>query len=540
MSFQSTYAEFRRKRYFQVPKSKIVLGPWNEGINLTMDSNRLRPNELQECINYIIKPDGRLVTRPPVTGYGTSKGLPGGSFIIGQGSTGLFRSGTLTNAPVASYDDGTNVKMVIYSSASDTWGAYGASLPTNFPMSQIILYNFTPYVAASDNTNALEKLYIGGGININTLTNIGAFSTAVTGALGSGTFIQNKKMVVFKDRMLAVGDGIVLWSKATDPTIWAAPDGGYVKFNGSASAGCLVYQDSLYIFGDQGIWRFTWTSDPSIDGVFENVSTTPILGSLLYNNEIFVNTPLGVFKYINGIFVEISQKISIDYQNRISAITGNNQPYLVNFNHLLFVGPFVVTGGTQYYVLDLKIGTWTIWQFNSTVPGPSGGPYQGLTGVSGSGYNEGIKKYWWTNNGKAYSIPADALLGKTTYPNYDKSDTGSNFWIGQKFTTAEIDLGDDLSWKRIFKSLVDAAYFAVTFTSGNSKYNYILDGVSISLTPPQAGKLAWGKSYRAKKFAFQYDSLTGTVIGTGTTPGPELTSVDRIIIEVASSKEVNA
>src|SRR4051812_22256156 len=98
-----TVASFRNERFFNRPKTELVLGPFRGGINKTKDPNFLSPYEMQECINYIVKPDGRLVGRPPVTLHNSTQGLsaisPANAVLLGSSYlTSVFGRGIPASA----------------------------------------------------------------------------------------------------------------------------------------------------------------------------------------------------------------------------------------------------------------------------------------------------------------------------------------------------------------------------------------------------------------------------------------------------------
>jgi hypothetical protein len=529
----STVSQFRDARFYGTGKTKITLGPFTGGINKSKDPNFLLPNELQECVNYIIRPNGRLVGRPPVKAYGTPQGLPAGFnvSIVGIGAGGNFRAGTAFNGPLVF--DYQNLRFWLYNVLTDTWQITYAALPgTIDTIINVASYIFASYALAWDSLNSTNKLLL-----LNPMTNISAFTTLYGTIPGLGSALVNGNLLFHKDRAVVVADRLIMWSKATDPAVWAVPDGGYVKFSGDATGGSFVFQDAIYIVGDSGIWRYTWVSDPSIDESLEHIFTESVFSSVVYNNEIYIATAKGIFKYLNGYLVEISEAISPDWINKVKALTGSSQPAISILEDFLLAGPFGTT--TQfYYVYNFKTQIWTSWQFGSgsnVVRGPF--PLTGPITSAGTSYNIGVKKWLWSANGVPYSLPADGLTGGAVYGGYDSNAAGNNFWMGFKFTTAEIDLGDGLRWKRVFRSLIDGIYNAVTFTVGTSKINMLADSVATVLSPPDSGKLSWGKSFRAKRIALQYDS-TGNTIGTGTTPTVELNNVDRVQVYIRAAEEV--
>ena len=530
----SVYSEFRGSRWYRVPKTKLVLGPFTGGINKTTDPTRLAANELQECINYIINPDGRLVGRPHVTS--PMAGLVGFQNLIGQSINMTIIPGTHTRTttvvPVGVGDNGTNLLIYRYNVATNNWTTiFGTGFPTGFSATQMFSYNNVSYFMVYDSSASTDKLYKSTG---SAPTRVAAFDTLVTSALGAGAPVWNKQAFIIKDRMVVAGDGIILWSKATDPTVWAVPDGGYVKYPGDASGSVVLYRDALYIFGTDGAWRFTWTTDPSIDGVLEQVSTAPFLGSVVFNEELYVATTIGLYKFNNGYLVELSQKIALDYERRVSAAGSSAAAQLTLLDHYLLVGPFVdVANYESYYVYDLKLGVWFNWQFKSSagIHGPQPNIF-----VQGLGTTNGILKYVWSSTSSVYFTDINEVITRTTPVGYDVDTNGNSVWIGYKLVTALVNLGSGVSFKRIFRSLLEATFNAVAFSSGSSTISLLIDNTVNNLVV-ENNLLSWGKSYRGIKAGFSYDS-TGANVAVGSTPAVELTDIDRIHMYVAASREV--
>lgn len=555
----SLTSQFRNSHWYGVGKSEIALGPWTGGLNLIEDTRYLKPNELKECINFIIKPSGRLIPRPNVTK--NYVGLPSSLAYIkllgAVDTTVSSDTGVPKTIPIVLTDDGTNARLWQWNDSLSQWAeAFGTAttpVPGTAPrFRKMHVYNNLYYFVGTFGTaDPVLRLSKSTGFT-SSPTNVVDFATLVgVSSISVGTLWAGSEIV--KDRLVVIAsNGTILWSKATDFDTWSAPNGGYVKIN-NAVLGAVLYNDAIYVVGENGVWRFSWVTDPSIDGQLEQLLSTGVFGIAAANSELYVATEMGVFTFNNGYLSELSQKIKPAYIADVNSVPQEMYARgLTLLDNYLLVGPFQNRGSdrgsgntSKYYVLDTTTGVWVTWEFNDThsLPGPVGNQEPTISGLLGS---IGGNKYFFdgSSNSIAYSgvgyINIDALHGNATPNALDTTDTNS-YYIWQKFTTAELDFGQNSRFKRFFKGILEAAYNSIVVAGyAGATFNMLIDGVALALTPPDIGKLAFGKSFRFKRIAFQYTNLalpTGAQAAI-TSKSFEVTDIDKIYFYVSTSREV--
>lgn len=92
------------------------------------------------------------------------------------------------------------------------------------------------------------------------------FTVAVDnhGMFGVQSF-EFKKFFWFKDRLWIITNRGVYFSKATDPTNFTAPDGGFFKFPDDLVKDAVAHHDRIYVMGADDLSYITYTSDPNAD-----------------------------------------------------------------------------------------------------------------------------------------------------------------------------------------------------------------------------------------------------------------------------------
>lgn len=71
---------------------------------------------------------------------------------------------------------------------------------------------------------------------------------------------------VFKDRLFITTSSFVYFSKATDPSVWVDPFGGFIGFESKGLIKqCVALKDTMYVLMDSSIYLVTFSIDPNED-----------------------------------------------------------------------------------------------------------------------------------------------------------------------------------------------------------------------------------------------------------------------------------
>jgi hypothetical protein len=503
----SSVGAFRNARFYSTGKTKIPLGPFSGGLNTFPDPSQIGENELQECVNYLIKPGGILTYRPQLN---VDRGMPITNANTVYDVVGLDHFGR----PVIARQDTATGLITHFSWNYGTptlWTQHHTPVAftgsSNPGWRRFLFYNGIFYYLADKGMKSTTTW--GSAIGLTD-------RPALTVALGTNSAVE---AFILKDRMVVVTAKRILWSKATDPTVWAAPDGGFVinpqsRWN---QMDAVIFNDTVYVFALEGIWRFSWTSDPSIDGVFEQISNTPARGAVVRENRLFFFNKEGVYELVNGFETEISAKIRDFYRS-----VYNDS---MSFNLLadkLVLGQFSYLGQSSFvHIFDLILNVWYTWKgaIGPTADRAVTFPVSQMI----IPYAQGSYFVWaGTSNNVSVLVYMDAsqLLGEANLSPYDNTLLASEY-MGFRLTTKDVALNVDDRFKRLFgveiENLGRGLDSAVSGTmTGPLQFKMYLDRSNVaaaSIGPPLAdttykGRVALGKSFRCKRLQLQLDSLS--------------------------------
>lgn len=559
-----------RRAYF--PKYKINQGPFSGGLNTVEDPTSLGENELQECVNFVAKPDGVLYGRAPV-GISTV-GLPtitGNMYVTALGSVIQRTTGDLI--PIIAITDLT--------SGTDFYRWTGTTWVTAFAH-----HAQTEGTSPTGSTGVFTKIWLYNNVYYLLTTSAGIYSTTGLGTaltyIGpqtiNGKTVAGVDGAILKNRLIISDGENLFWSKATDPTNWVAtggaPPAGVLLTNssdGDQIRSIIVFQDDLWVMKNNGVYRWSWSTDPNLDGTYEQISTDGAFDCAVYNSDLYIINGNGVYKLVSSFFTEVSAKIrstfrtassQLDYNGVFSNTTLLNKIGLFKIGSYLMCGPFNTLSiprpgdpdvddfvGNSYYILDLDTGVWVEWQFSAySTTNPVSGPVQDVMPFSQNN-PAAPDSYLWIGASKLgvgsflfpyltqpYSINAAQLEG--TNVGQDKGTLGSS-WIGGRLKLGSISLGDATAWKRVFTSTLDAVWTSNTlFSAGASTLGYVIDGVvSTVRATVSAQRLNFGKAFRCKSYAMYYDSITSVAVGVNTNQLAELTDINAFFSWVQISRK---
>lgn len=337
-------------------KEEIGYGPWPGGMNLRDDPEFIQESQLATIYNFEVSDEGRLIPRPatryldnldPTLAEFTPAGYLIGSALSSNG-----------NDITATFKDPNSLQFLYTTdptTAFSTTTFTGLSVQAGFY--EILNYNNFAYYMNQIGPDSFRVA-------------LGAHSGAVTllpnvpnSGIGPSSVIG--KAFIFKDRLWVANGNRVNYSKVTDPTIFAAPDGGFFDVgpgDGDNINAIVVSNDTIYIFKETAVWAFRYSTDPGTDGYLQIVSEGKgASNAVVHENSIYTVDHKSVYQFVNGQFQDIGRVLNISPSgNYVQSSIG------VWKNRLL-----VSTGG-DFYVLNLNNGAWSIWSITTfSGQGPS-------------------------------------------------------------------------------------------------------------------------------------------------------------------------
>lgn len=267
--------------------------------------------------------------------------------------------------------------------------------------------------------------------------------------------------VVFRDRLFIVNQTTsrVYYSKATDFTIWAAPDGGF--FDVSPNDGSLITSiafdlNNLYIFKDNSTWVFSFSTDPGSDGFLRKIFDWGAYDAIYYEGTIYAVNSNGLFRIKGTTFELLSHVI---------AINPTPNTFLAVLENLLLVADNSSTG-ILTAVFNTRTGTWTYYD---------NGLFDSATGkhslvVSNGIYSYTLFSYWRT-------VGANQSTGVRVATTRNDKQQGSSFRIPLDIITGSPQLYTKpkhilqtkrvtLAPDRLFKVLYPKAQWRYYFVTG--------------------------------------------------------------------------
>lgn len=104
------------------------------------------------------------------------------------------------------------------------------------------------------------------------LTYAGLTTVEILSFTSNNPIYDFKGFFIHKERLwITLGSGMY-FSKATDPSIFAAPDGGFFLFPETQINHAVGHKDSIYVFCDESIYSINYEGDPNVDASSRKVS----------------------------------------------------------------------------------------------------------------------------------------------------------------------------------------------------------------------------------------------------------------------------
>jgi hypothetical protein len=337
------------------------IGPWPGGVNLRdadLAPEQMPATQLQFLLNLDVESSGVLRPRLGCRFAGStamyaiiSGGAGGPAFSL----LGTFDSSAASLALVSVYTGTTaNTSSFFYSSKPDStvtgdWTAMpGGTLTGRF--STTVQYQGFLYLVPDA---AAGGVAASGRRRADPTT--GAWSAVAAIPQGdTGTMLRERMFVVDQ------AANRVYYSKATDPTTWAAPDGGSFDVNpgdGQRIQAVAVVNSQLYIFKRSRTYLFTFTADPALDGQLTLISDQ--LGAddaTTWENGIICVNQSGVYRLLNNYFSRMDELAPAGpFGNNLATL----RPQVVLENDNLIVRTRLVSGFT-HLAMNLRTNAWSV------------------------------------------------------------------------------------------------------------------------------------------------------------------------------------
>ena len=460
-------------------KSRVPVGPFPRGIYHTTDPASVPSGYILDGLNCYAEADGLIKQRPGIYAVSDTEDFFGPTNTTG---TSVNVLGEFRYETDIVYDIVTEEQNVFFckNAASDAnKGVFYTSNGRTFTDTLLTAFTGNGFVTMQSYNGGLWMVprYVTGGtpsVGRKLAITASAPSTWVVTShidMPAGNFA-----LINKDRLFIANarTSRVYYSKATDPSIWAAPDGGFFDVNpndGFNINAFFMRNDSIYIFKNSGIWIFDYTAIPGSDGQLRQVTTTGALDAVTFDNSIYLFNEDGVYRYVNNNLTEISNTLEWHLMVRYQRDQGSTVPPLTMFvvEGYLIIGPFVSINddspansrySVTHRVCNLKTGSWWNWNFHVG--------YMPTKGFIAYDTTDRETRYL-----SATGLVVVALYSFDSYKHNDRISSSDVKTPGFGIILPEIDFGIPDQWKRCYKVGIDY---------GKNRPGLPLEGTDLQIT----------------------------------------------------------
>lgn len=227
------------------------------------------------------------------------------------------------------------------------------SIKAGAPVAYSTTYTDRVFTSASKYGNLVYFISNTAGKSVTAPSAAGGVALTTVAAIPAGD-----TSAIIKDRLFVVNKSTsrVYYSKATDPTIWSAPDGGFFDVdpgNGQEIKAIAFSGNYIYIFKSGATYLFTFTTDPAIDGYLRKIADIGGDDALFFEGSIYLINKTGLYRVVNTAFELLSRDVDVSY---IPA------PRLWRIRELII---FNNTNLNCFYVFNARTKSWT--KYDSTV-----------------------------------------------------------------------------------------------------------------------------------------------------------------------------
>lgn len=360
---------------------------------LAKPRGHFNPGEYKRLNNIEIDRDGYLVNRRNIYSVHGDN--------AGQAVTPLDNIQTFLGnmGPYTLLTNGTNQYMVGKGSFTTLWNTFAAGAPTSagsysrfvgffrynnknfwlvFEFDAGVAVRLVLYNDASIPTPDVPSTYVAGYQTSLTRTVILTFNN------GTPDFynFQFKNFFVYKERLWIATSVGLYFSKATDPTIFAVPDGGFFKHPDSKVNYAFAIKDIIYTLCENSVFALNYNTDPNVDSTERPISDSigGEMGCVHLDQPYFINS-LGIYA-INGANIEKILDNDFDvgrdfYRNRITS-----------FEQYLVVNKYQKVNYDNNYSLPSTATTRrNLWPNPESTPGTGSEIIGGWTSSKSADYN---------------------------------------------------------------------------------------------------------------------------------------------------------
>lgn len=268
---------------------------------------RMRPcpdGYVDDIMNFIFDEEGKLLGRDSF--FRRNFTAPWHPDVARDEEIKMLVHSSHKNLLFGIYDNATKRTYQFFTSSHMTPG-WSYTFPSAMPVSVFaIYYNEKWYVYTDVAAN--------NGLEVPSSTYV---PTAFTLTYPVGDSF--KKAIVWKDRVFIMGASYIIWSKATDPKVFSAPDGGFVKMPELSIRDFIIYNDSMYILTtENSVYQFSFTSDPATDGFLRKIIDSSSMPGGAYGNfaisngDLFCTGATNIYRIINNYPLAVADSLHLE------------------------------------------------------------------------------------------------------------------------------------------------------------------------------------------------------------------------------------
>jgi hypothetical protein len=416
-------------------------GPWTGGLNLrdaVVAEAGIPANQLRALENLDVLDSGVLYPR---RGIRRSGGPTMYTEIGGSGSfslLGAVDAGNIRSVVVGAWNGSSPGATFFHYSSLPTsrldadWPLVATTTSEPGRYCAVVQYNGVIYFVP-DTTNAAV-----GGFSRTSLSS-GGFTAVSAMPRGDEAFMVRERLFV-----VDWASSTLFWSKATDPTVWAVPDGGSLQVNpndGQPISATVVVNSQVYIFKKNRTYLLTFNTDPGVDGQVTLINDQlGALDAIAESNGVLAVNDRGVYRVLNNYFSQLDQLVNLGANFALPFADPAGVWLSLEGGDNLVVGPSQLAGSTySHAAMNLHTGAWSGRTYSEASNTPStrylvGRNASQQTNLYGH-KTRNLSAVPFTSNRKADTLDLSTSLDVTS-PRYVAA-------------TGEFDADDPTSFKRM-------------------------------------------------------------------------------------------